>query len=324
MIPVAKAGGEFKGGIADFFRRRARRILPPYYACLAVTAILYALRYAISAHSSHKAPAFSIYFYLWYSLTHLLLVQNIFHEYSQSLNGALWTVATEWQIYFVFPFILAPIFKKWGPFAALFFGYAVGLATYPFDFRDACFWYVGLFALGMAGADMCFSPKPWLKFNLNSLLWISIVSAAFSTVCRYILTINPGDDPLTDLFTGVCAASFITYLVRSSPLDLGAGKNRLRGFLSSRPCVTLGAFSYSLYLIHVPIIVLALTCLGTTKISGDHKFLLMYLFVMPLCLVLAYGFHLLFEKPFMAPVPKPSDRSLPVSEQAKEIQPSGA
>ena len=38
-LPVARAG-ELRGGARRFFRRRARRILPPYYAALALSLLL--------------------------------------------------------------------------------------------------------------------------------------------------------------------------------------------------------------------------------------------------------------------------------------------
>src|SRR2546421_359109 len=47
MLPLVGAQGQMPGGTAAFFRRRARRILPPYYAAMGI-ALLFAL---FQAHS---------------------------------------------------------------------------------------------------------------------------------------------------------------------------------------------------------------------------------------------------------------------------------
>ena len=42
FLPVTRNGGLLKGGTALFFQRRARRILPPYYAAVAISLLLIA------------------------------------------------------------------------------------------------------------------------------------------------------------------------------------------------------------------------------------------------------------------------------------------
>ena len=40
ILPVARSGGALAGGAAGFYRRRARRILPPYFAALTISVAL--------------------------------------------------------------------------------------------------------------------------------------------------------------------------------------------------------------------------------------------------------------------------------------------
>ena len=75
----------------------------------------------------------------------------------------MWSVATEWQIYFIFPLLLLPIWRKWGNGAVIAVAFAVGLAPhYLFHgFADiAAPWYIGLFTLGLVGAIFSFSDCP--------------------------------------------------------------------------------------------------------------------------------------------------------------------
>src|SRR5271155_141269 len=39
-LPVVSAGSKLRGGFKDFLKRRARRILPPYYAAVALCMVL--------------------------------------------------------------------------------------------------------------------------------------------------------------------------------------------------------------------------------------------------------------------------------------------
>jgi peptidoglycan/LPS O-acetylase OafA/YrhL len=62
----------------------------------------------------------------------------------------------------------------------------------------------------------------------------------------------------------------------------------------------LGLFSYSIYLIHAPIIgVLNKYLIGSLGISALAKFGLLLVVAVPLVLLLSYAFHLLFEAPFL-------------------------
>jgi peptidoglycan/LPS O-acetylase OafA/YrhL len=69
--------------------------------------------------------------------------------------------------------------------------------------------------------------------------------------------------------------------------------------LESRPVRGLGAFSYSLYLIHAPIVVFCHRVIVTPLAgSGLRAFFLMLLIVVPLCVVAARWFAAVFELPF--------------------------
>jgi peptidoglycan/LPS O-acetylase OafA/YrhL len=73
-----------------------------------------------------------------------------------------------------------------------------------------------------------------------------------------------------------------------------------RRVLASRPALWLGLFSYSIYLIHDPILgVLDKYAFGPMDLSPLATFGVTLAVGLPLILMLCYGFHLLFEAPFL-------------------------
>ena len=106
---------------------------------------------------------------------------------------------------------------------------------------------------------------------------------------------------LGDLYVGLFAALLILACASpSQPNRLGAV---VRG-LESRPMMTLGAFSYSLYLVHFPVLIKLQDILHKHGASHLAQFAGLLCVGVPLCLVLAYLFHLAFERPFMPGHPK--------------------
>ena len=85
--------------------KRAKRILPPYYFCLAVSILLFSGNYVSVNGIKHIAA-------------HLLLVHNLFPSCHGSINGALWTVGTIAQFYLIAP-LLYKLFEKNGYLAFL-------------------------------------------------------------------------------------------------------------------------------------------------------------------------------------------------------------
>ncbi len=158
MLPVARSSdGKLRGGIVNYIKRRARRILPPYYAALVLSLLFTALipatlMSATGWHWNSGQPAFT----LDGILSHLLLLHNLKGKWMFSINPPMWSVSLEWQIYFVFAFLLLPIWRRLGIIPVLviasIFAAAIGL-------RLAHWWYIILFTLGMIGAVIGFSQK---------------------------------------------------------------------------------------------------------------------------------------------------------------------
>jgi peptidoglycan/LPS O-acetylase OafA/YrhL len=96
--------GEKTLSAGTFYHKRLARIAPSYFVCIFIVLFCFALpmgEYATEAD-------------MWKDLMpHMFFVHNLFPESTQfsHLNGALWTVGVEVQLYLMFP-LLAKWFKK--------------------------------------------------------------------------------------------------------------------------------------------------------------------------------------------------------------------
>jgi peptidoglycan/LPS O-acetylase OafA/YrhL len=96
-----------------------------------------------------------------------------------------------------------------------------------------------------------------------------------------------------DILFGIGIASLLA-------LMYAGGFGAARRFLASRALMFLGLFSYSIYLIHDPIVgTLHKYIFGPLDVSPLATFAISLALGLPLVLTFCYGFHLLFEAPFL-------------------------
>ncbi len=308
MLPVARAeDGQIPRGIGDFFKRRARRIFPPYYAALALSLALIALTAGWRAALRHDwldqtLPAFTP----GVVVSHLLLAHNLSDAWIHKIDGPMWSVATEWQIYFVFPFLLLPLWRRFGLLTALLAAFVLGNLPHFLLHKaldSACPWYVGLFALGMAGALINFSPRePYLSWR-RRIPWGALAVGLYALfIAAFALKPARLTYPfyIMDTLFGAATACLLIACTRCLT-DPTPGRRPLTlRVLEARGVVALGIFSYSLYLIHYPVLYLILDWLQGRAWSPSLKLGFVWALVIPLVVLLAYGFHLLFERRFMS------------------------
>ena len=78
------------------------------------------------------------------------------------------------------------------------------------------------------------------------------------------------------------------------------GAAHLRRLLASRVMLRLGLFSYSIYLLHGPLLgVIDEKIVGPMHLAPLATFGLLIAIGVPIVLVACYGFHLMFEAPFL-------------------------
>ncbi len=306
MLPVARsANGQLRGGVLNYIKRRAWRILPPYYAALVLSLLFSAfipknLMPTTGWHWNSGQPAFTP----GALLSHFLLLHNLSHKWIFSINPPMWSVALEWQIYFIFAALLLPVWRRFGIIFTLLFAC---VSSTILGIHLTSWWYIILFTLGMTGAVIGFSRKSSLlkwKEKISWDLFANTFGVAWTLMtvcfCFKFLPFNPVNEIIKDLLLGVT----VTCLIISCTRFLIEGNNTcFRGILhllSSHWATTLGTFSYSLYLVHAVVIALVEFCLNDFNLSPTVRFLTLTVLVMPLSVLGAYGFHLIFEKPFMS------------------------
>jgi peptidoglycan/LPS O-acetylase OafA/YrhL len=299
MLPLAGGPGAVRQEtnrrfFAAFFKRRARRILAPYYFALAFSLFLGLTLLASPTGTTWDA---SVPVTLRGVLAHLLLLQNF--ATSAQINPALWSIATEWQIYFLFPLLVLG-FKRSAvkSTVAASVGAIVALlataALAPGRVGAIAPQYIALFAFGMLGATVCFGPRerlrrlPWRLVSVGA--WVAFAGLVVVFGCQAVLTKNI----FVDLLIGLAAA---TTLVACAPTV--NAHSRLRALLSSRPLVFVGGFAYSIYLIHTPLLQVEWQYgLRPYDLTQSWTIALLLGVGAPLLLVPCYLFHLACERPF--------------------------
>src|SRR4051812_49429650 len=104
MLPVAKSsGGALRDGFWGYLRRRARRILPPYYVSVALTLALIALVPGMNRASGEFWGRALPVFTKGNLLSHALLLHSLSPTWNYRINPPLWTLGSEWALYFIFP-----------------------------------------------------------------------------------------------------------------------------------------------------------------------------------------------------------------------------
>lgn len=298
MLPVARStSGDLKGGFFNYIKRRSRRILPPYYAALIFSLLFTGLTHNWIANTGRiwniGQPAFA----LDNIIAHFLLIHNLNQDWIFKINPVMWSVALEWQIYFIFPLLFLPVWRRLGVFALLATSYGLSFALKNYIHLSS-YWFVILFAIGMVGAIIGFSDKNNIQYWKVNLHWETISTISFVTWIVVTL-MKVATQETRDILLGIAAICFII----SCTQFIVDGKNSrfrsLLSFLESHFVITLGTFSYSLYLTHALVLALLEVCLSNLHLPGIVRFIVLLILVIPCSILVAHRFYLVFEKPFI-------------------------
>ncbi len=292
-LPVLRDGDHLRSGTRDFLAKRARRILPPYYAALVACLILIQTvigKPTVTLWNVQLKPSAI--------LSHVVLLQNFVGV--TAINYVFWSIAVEWQIYCLFPWLVAA-WRKLGPSVVVTGGVAIGyaarLALGHTRFAFAAPHFVGLFTLGVLAAYASTSTRPEYVRARRTWPWGWIAASALAGACvltgRWGWELSIAREDFIDLPIGVAAAGLLVYATTSEQALITRA-------LRWKPLVFIGTFSYSVYLMHAPVLqILWQYVLKPLRLSGVAMFVALMGPGAIVVLGVAYAFHRLFEHPFM-------------------------
>ncbi|NYF99054.1 acyltransferase family protein [Janibacter cremeus] len=264
---------------ANFLRRRATRILPPYYVALAfATVIAFSpiATWIVAEQASFEDLA-------W----HMVLLQTWSPQHLATINGSLWSVALEVQLYAVFP-VLVLVAKRWGvtPIVAVTALMSVALSAVELPgaigaaLTDEHNLPVRLiqFVTGMA----CARVVTLGRVPRRRVLWTMVVATAIVAIGANTIGVRVGQVALWALASG--------FLVLLTVDQLGAVFERT-------PLERWGLGAYSFYLLHQPI-TLMLGKVVRPHVSDDRlAFVVGIAICLPVVSLAAWAMYLVVERP---------------------------
>lgn len=292
MLPVARNDNRLTKGFGDYIGKRAWRILPPYYAALALSLLLIlfvpVLQQPSGTQWDSKVPVTvpDVIF-------HALLLQDFSAESIGNINGPLWSVAVEWHIYFLMPLLLLPLWRLIGGTATTLLVMAVSFVLVIIDVGSFAHpWLVALFAAGMLAAQVTVRdnvrPRNLALIAAATTVGVVGLGVAFPKgVMAYFAL-----EVLVGLLLAIGLAAI-------GPRAAKGDIPRAVRWLGSKPLLTLGLFSYSIYLVHSPLLGLANLLLLPLDLPIIAQYLIMTFVVLPAVLVACYGFFWLVERHFL-------------------------
>jgi peptidoglycan/LPS O-acetylase OafA/YrhL len=287
-LAVSPARREWQlGGKKRFAIRRAWRILPPYWAALAFSLVI---AWSVVPQPGEAEPTGKSVAVFG------LLLQDVFG--SPSPNGAFWSIAVEAQLYIAFPLLLLMLRRAHALLmlcAVTAIVVAVGVLSPVSSLVDklqrltpqfAALFAVGVFAAGILAASDRVRRLPWQWLSLLAVAPV-IAAAALKgsvwTIENYFWV---------DLALGPAIAMLLAAAAMERPRWLVT-------LLNTGAVRSLGSFSYSLYLIHAPIVVAIYELLVSPRVAHGVPALLVTLAIaVPTSVVAARLFAAVFEIPF--------------------------
>lgn len=234
--------------LREYFIHRIVRIYLVVAPALVVTFMVDGLgRMVFSGADIYDWAIFKGHFSPLLFFTSLANLQGIAFDYFGT-NGPLWSLACEFWYYVTFPLLLLPFARNYSLVARLC-GFASGVAL-TLALAAAPSWFKFGYVLWAMGAFATLLPRPIISSRgLTLAIYASVVIVIRLTVRGPLLREYPWLLDAADLFA---SALFVIVLLafRYGPHE---------GFALLRPKFhkTLADFSFSLYSIHMPILIFA-------------------------------------------------------------------
>ncbi|MEU1532066.1 acyltransferase family protein [Streptomyces fagopyri] len=285
-ISAARKGWRL-GSLAGFLRRRAWRILPPYWAALVFSLVV--ARAVVPASHFGPPTGGSI-------LVYGLVAQDMYT--APTPNGAFWSIGVEAELYLAFPLLLL-IRRRLGAVVLVagvtLLVVARGLASngaLPVEGLNGLTPNLApVFVAGLVGAGVVVASE-----RVRRLPWHWLAALAALPVLALVVAKGPVWTVAHYFWVDLAVVPAMTLLL----VALSTGKpESLTKLLSTRPVRGLGNFSYSLYLIHLPIVMVVVRKVAPHYVApGLPTFWFTLALGLPASVLGAWLFSEVFEMPF--------------------------
>ena len=278
---------------AKFVWRRARRLYPPLLAALILSALLALVgRHWVFAIYRQATPYPLINDNVITSLDGVTLLGNLAFLMNTYVpvygcNGPLWSLKFEWWFYMIYPFfwwlgrrsiLIATLVM------IIFFIASFSPAVWPIQLLKDVFTAMLAWWFGALLADVFAGRLKW------PLSWVACAGAAVGVLAL-----------LCGSRMHLVGMGFIFTAVLAAGLWLTGRSVRLTWLEKLKP---LGDMSYTLYVTHFPILVLASGWLMSRSSTGLLPQHFCWVFAgMIVTMLVAYGLHFIVERPFLSRTP---------------------
>jgi peptidoglycan/LPS O-acetylase OafA/YrhL len=291
------AGEEPRIPFGSFWKRRIRRLYPPYLIAFALYLLLTAVTVGLDVTR----------FVVYDIGMHLLMLHNLDSHTAYSINGIFWTLAIEEQLYLAY-FLLLFIRARWGWATTLvlclfarvgwmILSHIVWLKTgfgLPVPEAAASHWFT--WALGAVAVEATYGVIKLPRWSRD--LRVAAVVITIASIISAYLPVIPKDTPFHDvgwfLIHPLWGIGFFIVVNRLVAVELGWIRElKLPSLISI--FATLGLFSYSIYLTHELMIMQSWRWSNPARLQLGNVFMV----IVPATLLFAWVFFWFCERPFM-------------------------
>jgi peptidoglycan/LPS O-acetylase OafA/YrhL len=283
-----------------FWKRRAQRIVPAYFASMVVVGGLLWMEHSLNARGvwpQQRLERMSV----GDVLPHLLFVHNLSAHHVSTINGSYWSLALEFQLYLLFP-LLFEAARRWGVVKVIVFVLiaelsfrlwlerafpAESLSAYEFVLPKSVFGRWLDFACGMGAAVFVARSRESATAAQAKWRWPLAIATIGALMGAFAMAYRGGMSyAVADVLWSLGFAALVCW---------GAYEGTVvHRMLSWRWLTGIGVMSYSLYLLHQPLMEASCAWIRRSFRPGSAFFMALLAGV-PIVLIAA-GFYFLCEK----------------------------